>query len=131
MPFDLDERFIVTAEEKLGAKLPYSYRQAMMKGNGGAVRADGDVWHLYPILDTSDRKRLKRSCNDILYETRFMRGWRGWPENALAIASNGTSDRLVLLKNGRHYDPTVYVWLHDTDELVTVAEVFSDLERRL
>ena len=107
MPFDLDERFIVAAEEKLGATLPYSYRQAMMKGNGGAVRADGDVWWLYPILDTSDRKRLKRSCNDILHETGFMRDWRGWPENALAIASNGTSDRLVLLKEGRQYDPAI------------------------
>jgi hypothetical protein len=131
MPFDLDERFIVAAEEKLGAKLPYSYRQAMMKGNGGAVLADGDVWHLYPILDTSDRKRLKRSCNDILHETGFMRDWRGWPENALAIASNGTSDRLVLLKEGRQYDPAVHMWLHDTGELAAVAEVFSDLERTL
>jgi hypothetical protein len=45
MPFDLDERFIVAAEDKLGAKLPYSYRQAMMKGNGSAVHAGGDVWH--------------------------------------------------------------------------------------
>jgi SMI1 / KNR4 family (SUKH-1) len=129
MPFELDDRFIVAAEEKLGATLPYSYRQAMKKGNGGAVRACDDVWHLYPILDTSDRKRLKRSCNDILHETGFMRDWRGWPESALAIASNGTSDRLVLLKRGRQYDPAVYVWLHDTHELVAVAEVFSDLER--
>jgi SMI1 / KNR4 family (SUKH-1) len=131
MPFDLDERFIVAAEEKLGAKLPYSYRQAMMKDNGGAVRAGGDVWHLYPILDTSDRKRLKRSCNDILHETGFMRGWQGWPDNALAIASNGTSDQLALLKEGRQYDPAVYMWLHDTGKLVAVADVFSDLERTL
>jgi hypothetical protein len=131
MPFDLDERFIVAAEEQLGASLPYSYRQAMRSSNGGEVRACGDVWQLYPILDTSDRKRLKRSCNDILYETRFMRDWGGWPENALAIADNGTSDRLVLLKKGRQFGPTIYVWLHDTRELAAVAEVFSDLERRL
>ena len=131
MPFDLNESFVVAAEEKLGAKLPYSYRQAMKKSNGGAVHADGDVWHLYPILDSSDRKRLKRSCNDILYETKFMQGWPGWPENALAIGSNGTSDRLVLLKNGRLHDPAVYIWLHDTGDLVKVAEVLSDLERTL
>jgi len=131
MPFSLDESFIVAAEEKLGAKLPYSYRHAMMKGNGGAVHADGDYWHLYPILDNSDRNRLKRSCNDILYETKLMREWRGWPENALAIASNGTSDCLVLLKEGRLYDPAVYMWLHDTGDLVMVAEVFSDLKRAL
>lgn len=131
MPFELDERFIVAAEERLGASLPYSYRQAMRASNGGQVRAYDDVWHLHPILDTSDRKRLKRSCNDILRETEFMRDWPGWPENALAIASNGGGDRLVLLKENRRYDPTVYVWLHDTSELVAVGEVFSDLEPRL
>jgi len=131
MPFSLDQSFIVAAEEKLGAKLPYSYRHAMMKDNGGAVQADGDYWHLYPIRDNSDRNRLKRSCNDILYETRLMREWRGWPENALAIASNGTSDCLILLKEGRLYDPAVYMWRHDTGDLVVVAEVFSDLKRAL
>ena len=86
MPFDLAERFIGAAEEKLGAPLPHSYRQAMMASNGGEVTAYDGVWSLYPILDTSDRKRLSRSCNDILRETRVMRDWPGWPENAVAIA---------------------------------------------
>jgi hypothetical protein len=131
MPFDLDERFIIAAEEKLGASLPYSYKQTMRASNGGQVLAYGDVWHLHPILDTSDRKRLKRSCNDVLRETQFMRGFPGWPDNALAIAGNGGGDRLILLKGDRLYDPTVYVWLHDTGELLAVADVFSDLERRV
>jgi hypothetical protein len=130
MPFDLDVRFIAAAEEKLGASLPNSYKEAMQTSNGGAVLAFDDVWHLYPILDTSDSKRLKRSCNDILYETNLMHSWAGWPKNALAIASNGTGDRLVLLKENQLYDPAVYVWLHDTGELVPVAGVFSDLEHR-
>jgi hypothetical protein len=58
-----------------------------------------------------------------------MRDLRSWPENALAIASNAASDLLVLLKRGQQDDPAVYMWLHDTGELVEVAEVFSDLER--
>src|SRR5262249_33769945 len=81
------------------------------------------------IRDTSDRKRVKRSCNDILYETAFMRDWPGWPENALAIGDNGGGDRLVLLKVNQRYEPTIYVWLHDTGELLEVADVFSDLKR--
>jgi hypothetical protein len=129
VPFELDERFIIAAEQKLGASLPYSYRQAMMTSNGGEVLAHNDVWDLYPILDTSDRKRLKRSCNDILHETAFMRDWPGWPENALAIGSNSGGDRLVLLRVNRRYEPTIYVWLHETRQLLAVAEVFSDLER--
>ena len=131
MPFNLDERFIAAAEQKLGASLPSSYRQAMMTNNGGEVLAYDDVWNLHPILDTSDRKRVKRSCNDILYETTYMRDWPGWPENALAIGSNGGGDRLVLLKVNRRYEPTIYVWLQDSSELVAVADGFSDLERFL
>jgi hypothetical protein len=103
----------------------------MMTSNGGQVYAYDDVWNLHPILDTSDRKHLKRSCNDILRETEFMRDWPGWPENALAIGENGGGHRLILLRVNRQYDPTVYVWLHDTDEVVAVAEVFSDLKRGL
>lgn len=131
MPFNLDERFVSAAEQKLGASLPYSYRQAMMTNNGGEVRAYDDVWNLHPIQDTSDRKRVKRSCNDILHETAFMRDWPGWPENALAIGSNGGGDRLVLLKVNRRYEPTIYVWLHDSRELMAVADSFADLERFL
>jgi hypothetical protein len=112
MPFPLDERFIAAAEQKLGAVLPWSYRQAMRTSNGGHVLANGDGWDLYPILDTSDQRRLKRSCNDILHETAVMRDWPGWPENALAIAGNGTTDRLVLLKVNGRYEPAVHVWLH-------------------
>src|SRR4029078_8534863 len=103
----------------------------MMASNGGQVIAHDDVWELHPILDTSDRKRLKRSCNDILHETAFMRDWPGWPENALAIGRNGGGDRLVLLKANRWYEPAIHVWLHDTGQLVAVASVFSDLKRSL
>jgi len=45
MPFDLAERFIKAAEEKLGAPLPHSYRQAMMASNGGDVAAYNDIWN--------------------------------------------------------------------------------------
>ena len=129
MPFNVAEWFINAAEEKLGAPLPHFYRQAMMASNGGEVCASNDVWNLHPILDTSDRKRLSRSCNDILRETRVMRDWSGWPENAVAIADNGTGDKLLFLREGRMYKPEVYVWLHDAGDLIKVAQSFSELPR--
>jgi hypothetical protein len=129
MPFNLAERFINAAEDTLEATLPCFYRQAMMASNGGEICAFNDVWNLHPILDTSDRKRLSRSCNDILRETRMMRDWRGWPGNAVAIADNGAGDKLVFLKEGRMYQPEVYVWLHDTGDLIEVAQSFSELQR--
>jgi hypothetical protein len=48
--FELDERFIIAAEQALGASLPYSYRRVMMTSNGGQVLAYDDVWNLHPIL---------------------------------------------------------------------------------
>jgi SMI1 / KNR4 family (SUKH-1) len=129
MPFDPAERFIRAAEEELGAPLPHSYRQVMMASNGGDVAAYSDVWNLYPILDKSDRKRVSRSCNDILRETRRLRDWPDWPENAVAIAHNGTDDKLLFLRGGRLYHPEVYVWLHDTGDLIVVAQSFSELRR--
>ncbi|XGA72149.1 SMI1/KNR4 family protein [Chitinibacter sp. SCUT-21] len=71
MAFDLNEEFIQAAEQALGATLPASYRQAMQQHNGGCVLAQGDSWQQHPIADTSDRKRLARSCNHILKETAF------------------------------------------------------------
>ena len=100
MPFNLAERFIRAAEEELGAPLPHPYRQAMMASNGGEVAAYDAVWNLHPILDKSERKRLSRSCNDILRETRMMRDCPDWPDNALAIADDGTGDKLLFLRQG-------------------------------
>jgi hypothetical protein len=105
MPFDPAERFIRAAEEELGAPLPHSYRQVMMASNGGDVAAYSDVWNLYPILDKSDRKRLSRSCNDILRETRRLRDWPDWPENAVAIAHNGTDDQTSIPERGPAVPP--------------------------
>ena len=131
MPFNLAERFIRAAEEELGAPLPHPYRQAMIASNGGEVAAYDAVWNLHPILDKSDRKRLSRSCNDILRETRRMRDCPDWPDNALAIADDGTGDKLLFLRQGRLFQPEVYVWLHDTGELIEVAQSFSELRRAI
>jgi hypothetical protein len=73
------------------------------------VLAHNDVWNLHPVLDTCDRKRLKRSCNDILHETAFMRNWAGWPQNALAMGSNGGGHRSVLLTVNRRCHPNLCV----------------------
>ena len=39
MPFPLDETELKKTEEEIGAVLPKSYRNAMMKCNGGSVEA--------------------------------------------------------------------------------------------
>ncbi len=69
MPFPVDEKYIIAAEQELGAKFPESFRQKMILENGGSIVVDGQVFELYPFYDTSNKKRVKRTCNSIVHET--------------------------------------------------------------
>src|SRR6476659_6329517 len=97
MPFPIAEQFIVSTERKLGVSFPPGFRARMSRINGGVLFTDEDDWQLYPFFDTSDRKRLSRTCNDIVRETITAREWRGFPPKAIAIAANGLGDYLVFL----------------------------------
>lgn len=129
MPFTLDEIHLKRTEDKLGALLPDSYRRAMMVANGGEVGSNAEDWYLYPIMDSTDKKRLARTCNDVLAETARLAGWERFPRQALAIANNGAGDQLLLLRSDDRFEAAVYCWCHETGELTKVAEDFSQLER--
>ena len=120
MPFPVDERWIREAEEALGRRFPDTFRQRMMRDNGGEIDAAGDAWALYPLYDQSDRTHIKRTCNHIVVETQSARSWAGFPEHAVAIASNGSGDLLVLLpdqNDSSALGSLVHLWSHETREL--------------
>lgn len=129
MPFPIDVQFVKRAEAKLGRKLPLDYVVKMCRENGGDVFAGPDSWFLFPVFDDSDKKRLKRTCNDIIRETASAQDWPGFPANALAIGSNGGEDILVLLPepNGDRFAEAVYWWDHETGEVDQVAASFEEL----
>lgn len=131
MPFPLDFRFVRAAEARLGRSLPLGYVARMCRDNGGAVAVGRDLFQLHPILDTTDRKRLARSCNDILRETAAARKYQPdqFPPDALAIGNNGGGDLLVLVPDadGRRYADAVYWWDHETGELHPAADAFEEL----
>ena len=127
MAFDLSEEQLQATEDEIGARFPESYRQQMMCSNGGRVDAESDCWNLIPLRDTSDRKRLSRTVNHVLVETKSFSGFQSWHENAFAIAENGTGDALVLLSDGVQIKPQVYYWCHEDGALKVVAEDFSSL----
>ena len=128
MPFDLAESFLLAAESQLGARLPESYRNAMLRANGGELKAADDSWQQYPIADTSDRKRLSRSANHVLKETEVCCRWSRFPLDAVAIAGNGGGDHLVFIKRGGTFERSVFVWSHETGALEKVANDFAELE---
>jgi hypothetical protein len=128
MPFPVDIALVKRAEAKLGRKLPASYARKMCVNNGGEVVTGSDSWSLYPIFDDSDKKRLKRTCIDIVRETKTASEWRGFPPEALAIGANGCGDKLVVLADpgSDRYADAVYWWDHETGDLNKVADDFSE-----
>jgi hypothetical protein len=97
MPFPIDIKYVNETERKLGVKFPPAFVVRMVKSTGGEVSTPPDTWLLYPFLDTSDCKRLARTCNDIVRETAKAKEWPDYPTEAVAIGGNGCGDQLVLL----------------------------------
>jgi hypothetical protein len=125
MGFPIADEQIAMTEAELGAALPATYRAAMKRNNGGEVETDEDIWFLHPILDNSDRKRISRSANHILRETKVALEWGGYPENGLCIGHNGSGDLLLFLNKDGKIDDKVYIWRHETGETEMIADDFS------
>ena len=133
MPFPVEERFIRATEEELGVRFPASFVAKMLNENGGEVEfgppGSDWCWQLFPFLDSSDKKRLRRTCNDIVRETEASKKWLGFPPNAVAIGSMD-ADRLVLLPKTERVDEldhAVYWWDHETGDVEKIADDFSEV----
>ena len=128
MAFDIENKYIQEAETELGATLPVEYKSIMAQNNGGDVILDEEFFQLFPILDTSTKKRISRTSNHIIYETAQTNKWKSFPKNALAIASDSCGNFLIFQKEDEKYSDKLYLWSHETGELELVANCFSELE---
>jgi hypothetical protein len=119
MSFPGSEELVGAAEARLGRRLPEAHRQRLIRENGGEVRADRQVWTLYPVWDASNRKTIARTANHIIRENEAHR--RDWPDifppNHFAIADNGGGDVLLLGPEG----DDVLFWDHETGDMTPVA----------
>lgn len=112
MPFPVAMARIHEAERQLGRNLPMDLRVRLHRMNGGQIKADGDSWELFPVFDAADRKRITRTANHIVRETKAARKWADFPQDAIAIAENGSGDFLIL----RAGSDEVEFWDHETGE---------------
>ena len=124
MPFPIAMSEIEKTEVKTGFTFPPEFKARMARENGGEVDIAGEEWSIFPFLDTSDRKRLARTCNDIIRETNQMKAWDGFPTDAFAIGSNGFGDCIYLLpdRDGEKIlGETIFRFDHETRESEPVA----------
>jgi len=129
MPFPIASSEIEKTEVKSGFIFPPTFKARMTCENGGDVDIAGEEWSLFPFLDASDRKRLARTCNDILRETIQMKGWDGFPSDAFAIGSNGFGDCIYLLpeRDGEKVlGETIFRFDHETGESEPIAPSIRD-----
>lgn len=130
MPFPVDLRFIEEAEKELGLTFPPIYKSKMMEDNGGELGTADEGWILFPFFDRTDNKRISRTCNHIVLETKKAKDWDDFPENAVAIGENGSGDYLVLMvekEASGNLSEALYSWWHETGEVNKEGETILDL----
>ncbi len=130
MPFPLDSKHIIETEQELGVVFPDSFKSKMTIENGGELMTEDNDWQLFPFFDKSDNKRMSRTCNHIVLETKQARAWDNFPDNGIAIASNGSGDNLILLpldNDNKKLREEIYLWQHETGDIQEVAKTISEL----
>jgi len=131
MPFPVEEKLILRAENLLNVKFPDSYRIKMSNDNGGAVEVGEDIFYLYPIYDDSDRKRIGRTINSVVKETEYHRS-NGLSKDVVAIGDNQGGDLLVFkINKSGHIDEKVFWIDHEVQELELVVNSFSELNESM
>ena len=133
MPFPVEPKYIQATEQALGIQLPPRFKARLSAGNGGEILLEPDnedsSFTLLPVFDTSDKKRLRRTCNHIAKETASAReSWHGFPTQAVLIGDNQCGDFLLLLpESPQQLGEAVFLWSSDGGELEQVANSIDDL----
>jgi hypothetical protein len=130
MPLPLDSKYIIETEQELGVVFPDSFKSKMAIENGGQLMTEDDDWQLFPFFDKSDNKRMSRTCNHIVLETKQARVWDKFPDNGIAIASNGSGDNLILLPldtDNKKLREEIYLWQHETGDILQVGKTINEL----
>ncbi len=128
MPFPIEEKYILKTESELNVVFPVEFKSRMIKLNGGELVTSRHEFELYPFFDESDRKRISRTCNHIALETKNAREQKDFPENAIAIGSDGFGNQIILIHNGNGIlTDEIYFWDHEIRGLKKVAKSIQKL----
>lgn len=113
------EAAIRETEQKLGIHFPDQYVQLFRLSNGPEI----GEWILFPIKDPDN---VKKTWDDVVRQNEEVLN-REFPDNLLAIAEDGTGDYLCLKVEDEQTADSIYLWLHETDEIEELAPTLKDL----
>jgi len=117
----VEERYIEATERQLGVAFPSHYRRWLLHSNGGEVEVDEAWWDLHPVADDSDARRIGPTWDHVCRQTGQARAQGRFPDAAIAIADDGSGDRLVLMARAPGAALELAVWRHVTGEVVWAA----------
>ena len=130
MPFPVDIRYIIETEKELGLEFPDNFKNKMLRENGGELTTETDDWQIFPFFDRSDNKRISRTINHIILETKQAKEWNNFPQESVAIAANGFGDFLILFpkeNNKKKLSEEIYIWFHETGDIEKISDTIDEL----
>ncbi len=129
MSFPINHKYIVEAELELKVKFPTKFKTRMIQSNGGELISDEFDFELYPFFDKSNKKRISRTCNHIVLETKNARKWNGFPQSGIAIGSDGLGNQIILTHKGNGMlGEDVYFWSYETGKIERIGKSINELE---
>ena len=103
MPFPVEPKYIQAAEQSLGIQLPPRFKARLSAENGGEILLEPDnedsSCTLLPVFDTSDKKRLRHTCNHIAKDWR--QSMRRLPAPIARISATARRSHLPLVERRR------------------------------
>lgn len=108
------ESLLVQAETDLGFVFPPSYREFLLRTNGGLVEIPADTEQMFEFSFFSlfDDPTAQTTTNSLLVASQLdARDWPSFPHEALAIGADGEGNYFILLPGKE----TIYFWEHDGD----------------
>lgn len=67
--------------------------------------------------DDTDVKTSMRSTSHVVHETKEARNWTRFPPDAIAIASDGSGNHVILRAGSSSFE----IWDHETGECTSVT----------
>jgi hypothetical protein len=131
MPQPADEKDIQETESTINIKFPATYRERMLKENGGDITLKEGIFHLFPFSAATGDASAKAGLPGVVKATKELKKIYTFPNDGIAFAANDAGDALVFVKEYYHSDKLkngVFFWHKKIGFVKRVAEDFSKLQ---